>query len=463
MARERPRWHPMPPPGPAARGEAVLAAFERNLREAAAHDPAALSSTRSPGNGDTMASNMAEELAQLLEDDLRGMAGRIAHMAEVDWDRVKASGRSRPRLVLDAAFTSAGNLSITVSPGMSGLHGLPSPLDDWKAFPLYGPDSSRRPCNEVAFIRHAMVLSYGRGHGGTGFDRETRLNALGTLSGLVLEAWGHCKRALSEHYEVEEGFAPVLDGEAPAEGPDTRSLRIALPAAHVALLAQEREDALLNGALALLREYGGDPRALVARWRDSPRDKRASRALASELDAGGVRVNPLSAWARLARIDAALHIVEPGWDVAPPAPVAAPVPDAGGGGAGEESDVVETVVPHPAGRDAGEAPSASAALRSRFRPVGHYPVPPPPARDEVSDARFYARLPRYAATAEELVALSATSVDELVGRVNDGLRATGRSRIPQGDFPSSEKRFRKMLRLHADLVEAPPAMALSSP
>ena len=517
MRRDAPYWRPFPHANEGVRTHALMAIYAGNMAEAAAHDPGVLGTTRFGRDGVHASFHMVNELAEALDDDLAWMAGRLGREGEVDGGRVEASGRTRPSVVLSAHVTTRGNLSITVAPGPLGPDGKPEwHGGDWKRFVNGERWAFQSPRDQVALLRDVEIL-FGepdanvRGRS-TDFALETRLNAVSFLSGMVLATWEHCKRALSAHYDVHEGFAPALTAGngRPGRG-DHRGLRLAPPVGHPEWHAErqaerqaakaEEEARPRREAEALLQGYDGDARALIRRWRGSPRHERAASLLSADLGAGDVRVGAAGAWAMLARMDAALHLVEPGWDEGPAPKTAGSVAWEEDPPLGPAVDVAPDAEAEPfalaASRILGKpitrrapakptvAPSARTArltpamvsmrppatpeppadvdaepfslgvARSRFRVPAHYPVPAAPTRDEASDARFYARLPRYAATAEELADLSATSVDELVGRINDGLHAAGRARIPQGEFPSDEKRFRRMLRLHADLVDAP--------
>lgn len=57
----------------------------------------------------------------------------------------------------------------------------------------------------------------------------------------------------------------------------------------------------------------------------------------------------------------------------------------------------------------------------------------------------YSRLKPCEATADELAVLGASSVRDLVARMNKGLIAKGLLPISQGDFPNTRKRLLKLL------------------
>ncbi len=456
MQDRRPYWRPTPHVREGVGPHGLAAILMRNMVEAVAHEPAVLSASPCANGDRQLAFTMVSEISRILDDDMGHFVRMLARRAEVDWDHVRGSGRTKPVLVLDAHVTSRDNLSIRVGPGPLAPDGSRGRRSDWTRFPNGGHDAFQRPDDEVALIRDVDFLFWSRDEERPGRHSEyawqTRMNILASLSGLVMAAWEHCKVALSEHYDVQEGHAPALgEGPRPTRGPDLRSLRLAPPRGspewereREAAAAREQADALIRKreeAEVILRGCAGDPRVLVARWRGINRNRRSSDLLASALAKVGVDTSPFGAWSRFSRIEAALRTVDPGWDEAPE-----PTP---------------AVVTRPVVETRAEAPVASAGDGSppppspRSRPAGRAPRPEHTiVGTEEPDHRFYARLPRYAATGDELAALSVGSIDEMVDRINAGLRAVRRPRVTIDDFPTTGSRFRRLSKLHANLLGA---------
>ncbi len=119
------------------------------------------------------------------------------------------------------------------------------------------------------------------------------------------------------------------------------------------------------------------------------------------------------------KVVTALDRVAPGWDVAPSSQWA--------------RDGMRDV--------AAKSPTGPGARRCFARP-GEGPASP------ASDDALYAGLKAYAASPGELAPVSAVSVDAYVARINGGLRAKGRMPLSQGDYPTTRKRFGRLVKVY---------------
>lgn len=82
------------------------------------------------------------------------------------------------------------------------------------------------------------------------------------------------------------------------------------------------------------------------------------------------------------------------------------------------------------------------------------PLPPPPRRSPL-EAPGYEGLRTYEASQEELEEAGAPSVDELVRIVNEVAREAGQFPVTQADYPSTRKKFERLLERRRKLEGSP--------
>ena len=146
--------------------------------------------------------------------------------------------------------------------------------------------------------------------------------------------------------------------------------------------------------------------------------------MASRIARGGDVGSPVEVRRTLSEVVAALDRVAPGWD--------ADTDDEGDGG-GQSTQVIAKPVP---------APSPGSVSRTYFARPGERS-----AAVAAGDALYSCMTP-YEATPGELAFVSAGTVGVYVGRINARLAAKGQSPLSHGDYPTTRKRFERLVRLY---------------
>jgi hypothetical protein len=125
----------------------------------------------------------------------------IGHL--VNWDKVRAESREKPRIAITAEITRRGNLSIKWSPidgsGRFGWYSDQS-TSDFNKFQFEGATSwGDRPEEEITFIRDVKKVNYDDGEMGE------------LLKSLVTETVNTVLRRVGRSYDITRTFKLVRD------------------------------------------------------------------------------------------------------------------------------------------------------------------------------------------------------------------------------------------------------------
>jgi hypothetical protein len=343
----------------------------------------------------------------------------LLYMEPAQWIELSRRGAFRPRIALDAHITIHGNLSVRFAPDFLGKNGRWTPAPEWRPLRFLGHAAiMQRPNDEVLFMRNVSDLFRA-----SRVDDDYILSFRHLSSFAVNLAFWIVYRRLSEKFDVHLGrYVAALSKQGLLSSFTDHS---ASPIIGLELVdAVEEHHATISGHLADFSEetgYSVDDFWHAAEQIKST-DMMSGKLRKTTGPASKLTPSVVEKYVDLLRVAIDYGIFRP-------SPTRKSEP-------GHGPSAWSAYLPPPPTAGSGDAGTSPAIL---------HPSPKQIASAPIYNARTYS------ASGDELAGTGLENVGLLVSETNRKLELSGRPAITQADYPTTRKKFEKLMKRWREL------------